>query len=752
MPNGDASRVVVVSNRLPITIKRAGQVWRTEQSPGGLATAMNPILKRTGGIWIGWSGDTSGVQDGRRRALLDRIREKDSYITVDLPPEIVTGFYDGLSNQVLWPVLHHFSYLMKFRPSEWAAYVEANKRFRDVVVENLKPGDLVWVHDYQLMLLPRMLREAVPDANIGFFLHVPFPSSAVFRIVPRRVELLEGLLGADYIAFHTHSYLQHFRNSLLRILGLGSSMDRVDLGQRTVALEALPIGIAPDEFTGLVRNDPEVSARIQELRTRFADLRVLVAVDRIDYTKGIPERLRTYRRLLEETPELRGKIVLVQVAVPSRERIPMYGQLRKEVDELVGKINGEFSSAEWTPIVYLRRGIPRNELVALYAVADLAWVAPLRDGLNLVCKEYVACKQGGDGALILSELAGAASEMGEAFLVNPFDEEQTAATVRLALQLSPDERRQRMMALHRRVLRNNVFAWGDRFVESLRKASALREERTGNQPQWLPVQAVCQSFQSAHQRLLLLDYDGTLVPYATRPEDANPPRSLLELLESLASQENTTVVLISGRSRADLGMWFGSDSKLWLAAEHGAMLRSPQSNDWQTHTILQPNNPQSNERRHRILSVLEHFTDRTPGSFIEEKECSLVWHYRMSDPEFGEWLAHELVANLDQMLADTELRAVHGHKSVEIRPLWAHKGQILSRLEGRIPVPDFILAAGDDRTDEDLFAELPTSAWTIHIGSSQSRARYRLHSSYQMVQLLQSLSLKKTVGSRQFRV
>src|SRR5262249_13714536 len=255
----------------------------------------------------------------------------------------------------------------------------------------------------------------------------------------------------------------------------------------------------------LVRNDPEVSARIQELRTRFADLRVLVAVDRIDYTKGIPERLRTYRRLLQEAPELRRKVVLVQVAVPSRERIPMYSQLRREVDELVGKINGEFATAEWNPIVYLRRGIPRNELLALYAVADLAWVAPLRDGLNLVCKEYVACKQGGDGALVLSELAGAASEMGEAFLVNPFDEEQTAATIKLALQLPAEERRQRMMALHRRVLRNNVFAWGDRFVESLRRASALREQHAASEPERLNLDAVAKSFERAHQRLLLLD-------------------------------------------------------------------------------------------------------------------------------------------------------------------------------------------------------------------------------------------------------
>ena len=265
-------------------------------------------------------------------------------------------------------MFHQFSSRLEFDPADWDAYVQANERFRDVVLEHLQPGDLVWVHDYHLMLLPGLVREAAPHAKIAFFLHTPFPSSDVFRLLPRRAELLSGLLGADAVAFHTHDYLQHFRHCLLRILGLGSRMDRVDTGSRLVWLEAHPIGIAAGEFAGLAEGDRQVRRAITDLRQRFAGQRVLLAVDRLDYTKGIPERLRTFRHLLEQDPELRGRVVLVQVAVPSREAIPNYGQLRQEVSELVGDLNGDYGTAAWTPVVFIRRAISRVQLVALYVV------------------------------------------------------------------------------------------------------------------------------------------------------------------------------------------------------------------------------------------------------------------------------------------------------------------------------------------------------------------------------------------------
>jgi trehalose 6-phosphate synthase/phosphatase len=427
MNNAAAGRLVVVSNRLPLTLRRVGEGWRAEKSPGGLATALEPVVERSGGLWIGWPGDSPDQPDPQRQEVLARWEKRHGYAVVDLPRSLARRFYEGYANRTLWPLFHQFPSQLEFDLEGWHGYVEANEIFADAVLQRLKPGDQVWIHDYHLMLVPQLLRERAPGTAVGFFLHIPFPSSDVFRMLPRRDELLRGLLGADLIAFQTHHDLQHFRASLLRILGIGSRMDRVELDGRFARLEALPIGIVPEEFAGLLDTDAGVARAREELRKRYEGRRILLGVDRLDYTKGLPQRLRAFRRLLERAPSLRGRVVLVQVAVPSREWILPYRNLRGEVNELVGEINGAFGTPEWTPVVYIRRAIPRSELVALYASADVGWVTPLRDGMNLVAKEYVACQRGRDGVLVLSEFAGAAAEMGEALLVNPYDEDRAAA-------------------------------------------------------------------------------------------------------------------------------------------------------------------------------------------------------------------------------------------------------------------------------------------------------------------------------------
>jgi trehalose 6-phosphate synthase/phosphatase len=725
-------RVIVVSNRLPVTLKRVGNQWRGEKSAGGLATAMNPILQRSKGIWIGWTGDASGARDEKRQEVINRWREEDGYIAVDLPPETAAGFYEGFSNQTLWFLFHHFPGMLKYYPDQWRDYVKANEIFRDAVLEHLQPDDLIWVHDYQLMLLPQMIREKAPDAKIGFFLHIPFPSSSVFRILPRRAEILNGLLGADYIAFHTHTYLQNFRNSVLRVLGMNSKMDRIEMGSRFIRLEAQPIGIAPENFTNALKEEA-TQENLSEMRERFQGQKIILGVDRLDYTKGLPARLQAYRRLLRARPDLRGKITFIQVAVPSRERITLYKELRQEVDELVGKINGEWSTPEWTPIIYMRRNLPFNELTALYKLADVAWVSPLRDGFNLVAKEYVACQPDGDGILVLSEFAGAAAEMGEALFINPYDEQQSAEIIAKALELPEAERRERMQALYRRVRRNNVFSWGERFIANLNEAVSWRLTHSSETPEKLSFEDVVNAFSKAEKRLIMLDYDGTLVGYANRPQDAVPSENLLRLLEKLANTRNTHVTVVSGRSRPDLEKWFGQIKNLSLAAEHGAVIRTPDTPEWEQTSSY------SIDWKERVSPVLEHYADRTPGSFIEEKEFSLVWHYRMSDPKFGEWLANELVSTLEGMLAETDLQAVRGRKTVEVKLLRANKGEIFERLNQTYPDADFLLAAGDDTTDEDLFAQMPDSAWTIHVGKKQSRARFRLSDFEEMHQLLSYL-------------
>lgn len=714
------ARLIVVSNRLPLTLRKTEDGWSTERSSGGLASAMNPLIRKGGGDWIGWAG-SGGEQEGgqTRSAILAQWGENERCFAVDLPEKVATGFYEGYANQTLWPVFHNFPSQLKFEAKSWDAYVEANRIFCEAVVNRYKPNDLIWVHDYHLMLLPRMLRDRLPDAAIGFFLHIPFPSSEIFPILPRREELLDGLLGADLLAFQTHGHLQQFRAALLRVLGMESKIAQVAVGSRPVRLEALPIGIAPEEYTELLKSDKTTADQYAEWIARYSGRKVVLAVDRMDYTKGVIERLRAYAHLLRSSPELKEKVVLIQIAVPSREGIDTYQDLRTEVNRLVGEINGKLGTPEWTPLVYINRSIERTELVGLYKLADVCWVGSLRDGMNLVAKEYVACKLEGDGVLVLSEFAGAAAEMGEALLINPFDEERTAATIQRALALDDQERRQRMMTLHYRVLRNNVFRWGERFLGALQEAVSERGRYIDTQPRRLRPTEIRDAYARAERRVLILDYDGTLVPFAKRPEQAAPPTRILDLLSALASEPQNCVALTSGRSAENLDRWFGMVRGIWLVAEHGAEFKPPSAPAWQS---LRPEVP--TEWKSTVMPILEHFVDRTPGSFVEEKKYGLVWHYRMADPEFGEWLANELVSMLEAMLAETELGAFRGEKIVEVKPVWANKGEVLERLLASRSDPDFVFAVGDDRTDEDLFERLQSGAWTVHIGFGPTRASY----------------------------
>jgi trehalose 6-phosphate synthase/phosphatase len=720
-------RLLVVSNRLPLTLRKADVGWESQPSSGGLATALDPLLKQHGGTWIGWAGESEPVDAEERQRLLDERAPGYSYLPLDVDAE----FYEGYPNQTVWPLFHFFPSEMRFDPGSWAAYVEGNRRFCDVVVEAARPGNLIWIHDYHLMLLPAMVRDRLPDARIGFFLHIPFPSSEVFSMLPRRDEVLSGLIGADLIAFHTHGHVHHFRQSLLRVLGLNSSVNVLPYGGRSVGLEAMPIGIAAREWIASVAENGETEAHYADLKQRYAGQHVVLSVDRLDYTKGIPQRLRTFRRMIEGNAELVGKIVLIQVLVPTREGIDKYQTLRDEVNQLVGEINGKLGTTDWTPVVHIHRSITRTELAALYRMADVAWVTPLRDGMNLVAKEYCACKPEGDGALVLSEFAGAAAEMGEAFLVNPYDEERVAETVLRVIQLEPEERRLRMRALHKRVIRNDVFQWAKGFVARLESVPAPAEGNIPSQP--LEPRELARRYRRAHSRVIALDYDGTLVPFAPRPDQATPNRAVLNLITRLCADRGNTVAIVSGRRSEDLEKWFGGIEGLVMGAEHGAKLRESGGQEWR----LLRDGPYSSEWKEQVRPILEHYVDRTPGSFIEEKDLSLAWHYRMAEPEFAEWLAGELVALLEGMLSAFEVAPVHGQKVVEIRPVWANKGEFIDWLLRERTPADFYFAAGDDLTDEDMFAKMPTDSVVVHVGPNVPRAAFRVNGPAQFVTILQ---------------
>ncbi|MEA2025282.1 MAG: bifunctional alpha,alpha-trehalose-phosphate synthase (UDP-forming)/trehalose-phosphatase, partial [Chloroflexota bacterium] len=562
-----------------------------------------------------------------------------------------------------------------------------------------------------------------------------FPSSEVFRILPEREELLLGMLGSDSLAFQTHGHLHNFRRSLLQVLGLESQMDRVEFDGRTVHLSALPIGIQAEEWETLLETDRKVAKRKADLNARHHGRKLIISVDRLDYTKGIPERLRTFRRLLKSRPTWRGKATLVQIAVPSRERVPAYAELRREVAELVGEVNGDFGTPEWQPVVYLRRSVDKRELAALYSAADVAWVGPLRDGMNLVAKEYVACQHGGEGVLVLSEFAGAAQELGEALRINPYDEVGTADAIVRALEMDVESRAERMAALHRRVHENDAVLWAERFIERLREATESTRQTMRKERPAPDITAVQAAFTNASRRLLLLDYDGTLVDIKPRPQDAAPTPALIHLLGDLAALPDTTTAIVSGRSQSDIEGWFGGIPNLGLAVEHGAVMRAPGAGHWET---LRGGMDLS--WKDRVRPLLEQFAASAPGSLVEDKEYALAWHYRLVDAEFGEWLANELVTTLENLLGGTELAVIHGNKVVEVRYAWANKGEVAVRLATGFRRKAFVLAMGDDRTDEDLFGALPKSAWTIRVGTGSTTARFRLPGPRDVKRLLRSLT------------
>jgi trehalose 6-phosphate synthase/phosphatase len=538
------------------------------------------------------------------------------------------------------------------------------------------------------------------------------------------------MLGADLVGFHTPAYLRHFASSLTQILGLTIDIDRVQLADREVRLGVFPMGIDAETFTTLAQ-DPEVQAEAQNLRGD-GTLKLLVGVDRLDYTKGIPRRLLAYERMLQTHPELRERVRLVQVAVPSRTGVEAYQEFRSLVDGLVGRINGDFGTPRWVPVHYIYRGLSEHELVALYRAADVMLVTPLRDGMNLVAKEFVASRIDGDGVLVLSEFAGASWELPEAVQVNPYDVEATAESYYRALTMGAEERRSRLVPLRTRVETYDVHRWAATFLEQLETITHRPPSRRAPAGAGAARQALTARLRDSEDLLALLDYDGTLVPYTATPELARPDPALLELLGALAARPRTEVHVVSGRARETLEHWLGA-LPIALHAEHGFWSRGLDGSQWT------PSGEIGAAWREPALAILRDITARTPGSLIEIKSVALAWHYRMADQESGARRANELRLHLSQLLSNQPVEILAGHKVVEIRPYGIHKGRIVPPLPPERLASITVFAIGDDRTDEDLFAALPPDAITVKVGPGATQARFRIDGVPAARALLQSL-------------
>jgi trehalose 6-phosphate synthase/phosphatase len=707
-------RLLIVSNRLPVTVRASASGVEVVPSTGGLATGMRGPHERLGGLWIGWPGDLDGLDD-EGRAEAHRQLEAARLVPLQLTADEVARYYEGYSNGVLWPLFHYAIARLPAEIGDFDAYEAVNARFADAIAEQWQPDDLVWVHDYQLMLVPGMVRERVPEARIGFFLHIPFPSSEIFRILPQRERVLAGLLGADLVGFHAAPFARHFASAVLRIAGARTDIDRIRWQGRDVSLGVFPMGVDASRI-GEIASSPEVAALVESHRA--GDALLLVGVDRLDYTKGLTRRLLAYEAFLRQRPELHGRVRLVQVAVPSRENVGAYRELREEVDALVGRIHGQFATPTWTPIHYLHRGLSEAEVVALYRAANAVLVTPLRDGMNLVAKEFVASRVDGDGVLVLSEFAGAAAELSEALQVNPYDVARTADALHRALIMPEEERRTRMAVLRDRVLAYDVHGWARAFVARLERTGGPAELGERLSPRG-DVHAAIERARAAPRLVLLLDYDGTLVPFAPTPDLAVPDGALVELLRRLAGAPGTEVHLVSGRRRDAIDRWLGR-LPLSLHAEHGLWSRL-RGAPWVAVEIVG-----GTAWREPIRAILRDFTGRTPGSLVEEKTAGFTWHYRAADPEFGSAQANELALHLATLLANAPVEILQGDRVLEVRPHGVDKGIVAAQVLRRAAHGTLLLAMGDDRTDEDLFAALPDGSIAIHVGPAPSRAPLRL--------------------------
>ncbi|HUQ96324.1 MAG TPA: bifunctional alpha,alpha-trehalose-phosphate synthase (UDP-forming)/trehalose-phosphatase, partial [Chitinophagaceae bacterium] len=682
------SRMIIISNRLPISIERSGDDVVVRPSSGGLVSAIKSYLEGTANkdqhfensIWLGSIEATE--EDWNLITDMDALRGDFNVEPVFLEKEKYDAFYNGFSNSTLWPLFHYFPSLVKYIQDDFDAYQYVNAQFAAKVASIYKPGDVVWVHDYQLLLLPHLIREILPEATIGFFLHIPFPSYELFRLLPGtwKQELLKGMLGADLIGFHTHDYVQHFIQSAKMVLSVENQFSTIYFENRIIKADLFPIGIDYEKFNNNSQ-DKTVVAISNKLTETFNGQKIIFSVDRLDYTKGLEYRLDGYETFLKAHTDWHEKVTFIFNIVPSRDLISAYIDRKKSIEEKVSAINGRFATLHWQPIIYRYNHLDFDELCALYQVADVALITPLRDGMNLVAKEYIACCTD-KGVLILSELTGAASELNEAILVNPTDTAEVASAIQTALTMPLAEQHSRLSYMKQRLADYNVVRWVNDYFDELENAMQEQEKAKVIYLTTDSRKAVLDAYKKASKRLILLDYDGTLSPIQRVPEMAKPTEVVLDILKSLSADDKTEVAVISGRDADTLEAWLGH-LPIHLVAEHGALIRY-KNESWLQQSSISP------EWKEQVKPVLALFVSRCAGSFAEEKKNTLAWHYRNTEAGLGFTRSRELRNTLLQLTANTSLQVIDGNKVLEVRVMGIDKGATALQMTEKFS-PDFTL-------------------------------------------------------------
>ena len=709
--NGEAKpRILLVSRTLPIRLHRVESKMNAEfldidwfdESMHLFAT----VHEKYPCVWLGTL--SYDMESGEQMSLKETLLHEHRYYPVLLTPKKENLFYYGFCNTVMWPLFHSspptteeqiisheldVSEDTKDMEKTWQAYVAVNQAFADAIREIYQDGDVIWIQDYHFTLLPQMIRNLLPNAKIriGFFLHIPFPSSELYRILTHREDILTGMLGADLIGFQTYEYARHFQSAVVRILGLEGNYQGIQIDNHFARVAICPVGIDPERFRLMFSSDGVLNC-IRQVDNKFYGKKIVLGVNRLDPTSGLVHKFLAIEELLTKTPELANELVFVEIVLPNASTSFAELQLLEaQIDGLVSKINSQHSYKTGArPIHYLTREVPRDELLALFCSADVLITSPIRDGMNLVPFEYVVCRDahGADGCVVLSEFAGSATSLGGAFLVNPWDTEGFAATILQALDLDEEER----IAGHNQMCQYaNTFTatqWADVFLEQ------LNEKRTeiGQQRELTP-RDISGTYSFSKHRLLFLNLS------------IAPTDELIALFQQLTKDPANLVVVVSSKSKSIMEKWFENVPKAILAAEYGVYIRLAIDQDW----ICSLPHLDLSWFEH-VLPLLEYYNERTPGAYIERKDSSVTWQYRGCDSDHGSWQATELQITLRELTRTMPIAVIPGDKMIEIRPRTLNKGTLFEFVWEKLPNETidfvFVISPGSDRTDEDLFSIL----------------------------------------------
>ncbi|CAA7397851.1 unnamed protein product [Spirodela intermedia] len=777
-------QIILVSNFLPLNCQRDPDTGRwcfTRDDDSLLLQMRDGIPTETGVTYVGCLKEY--IHADEQEEVARDIYQKFSCVPTFLEPKVHKRFYLGFCKQLLWPLFH---YLLPVSPdlhkrydrALFQAYVAANVEFARKIMSIMRSDDdYVWVNDYHLMLVPTFLRKMMNRVKLGFFLHSPFPSSEIYRTLPVRNEILRGLLNADLIGFHTFDYARHFLSCCSRLFGVDYELKRgyirLDYHGRKVMVKILPVGVHMGRLQAVLRS-PSTVARVKQIEEQFRGRRLILGVDDMDIFKGISQKLLGLELLLSDRPDLRGEVVLVQIANPPWGAAG--GKAREEIASLVERVNGRFGGEGYLPVVLLEGGLTFFEKAAYFAVAECCIVNAVRDGMNLVPYEYTVCRQGvteitgapaaaaQTSTLIVSEFVGCSPSLSGAIRVNPWNVEEVSDAMATALSLPSPEKELRHEKHHRYVSSHDVAYWARSFAQDLDRACREHYKQRccsvgfglNSRVVALPLtfkrlspDQVVGAYRRTRRRAIFLDYDGTMVPHSSITRAPSP--ELLAILNSLCADPANVVFVVSGRARQPLGDWFSPCDSLGIAAEHGYFLRWSESSAWESDEVFAG----GFEWKDIAEPVMRSYEEATDGSHIETKETALVWHHEDADPDFGAWQAKELLIHLDKVLANEPVAVSRGHHIVEVKPQGVHKGlvvqKVLAALAGRGSPPEFVMCVGDDRSDEDMFdsmeaaisggslaGEVKTFGCTV--GQKPSKAKYYLEETSGVVSLLRGLA------------